>query len=105
MESELAVFYTRHLRPKIGGTHHDLVAGLVGRPTDPRDPELRLVPSNGRGLGPAEPPSMQGFRVRVIASAPSGPRGLSAHLESASAHRPLELATSMRACGRSRSRS
>ena len=85
MESELAVFYTRHLGPKIGGTHHDLVAGLVEpRPTDPHAIQSFdwFRPTAGE-LGPAEPPSMHGYRARVIARerAEAACRGaLSGHL-------------------------
>jgi pyruvate,water dikinase len=69
MESVLAAFYTRHLRPHIGGTHHDLVAGL----TEPRPTEPHAIqsfdwfrPTAGE-LGPSEAPSTHGYRARVAA--------------------------------------
>jgi pyruvate,water dikinase len=67
MESVLAAFYTRHLRPTIGGTHSDLVAGLVEpRPTDAHAIQSFdwFRPTAGE-LGPPETPSKEGYRARV----------------------------------------
>jgi pyruvate,water dikinase len=69
MESVLATFYTRHLRPRLGGSHHDLVAGLV----EPRPTQAHAIqsfdwfrPTAGE-LGPSDPPSTHGYRARIAA--------------------------------------